>query len=121
MPLWDGELYVETHRGTYTTQSEMKRANRLTELRLREAEILGSLASFAGRRFNAAALRRAWESALVQQFHDILPGSSIGEVYVEALPALARVQAEAGQGHVFGLYGGRKFLRVLKGKAVGSY
>ncbi len=97
LPLWDGELYVETHRGTYTTQSEMKRANRLTELRLREAEIIGSLASLAGQKFDAAALRGAWEATLLQQFHDILPGSSIGEVYAEALPSLARVQAEVGR------------------------
>jgi len=48
LPVWDGELYVETHRGTYTTQSAMKRANRLSEILLRGAEILGSLAALTG-------------------------------------------------------------------------
>ncbi|HEY3396883.1 MAG TPA: alpha-mannosidase [Armatimonadota bacterium] len=99
LPLWDGELYVETHRGTYTTQSEMKRANRACELLLREAEIWGSLAAATGARadFGAAALRAAWEQVLVNQFHDILPGSSIGMVYTQALAELAAVQQEAQQ------------------------
>ena len=95
LPVWDGELYVETHRGTYTTQSAMKRANRTSELLLREAEILGCVASLRGHRFSARTLRHAWEDTLVHQFHDILPGSSIGMVYTEALQAHARVQTDA--------------------------
>jgi len=97
LPVWDGELYVETHRGTYTTQSSMKRANRRCELLLREAEIWGTLASVTGaaRDFSAATLRDAWLRLLLHQFHDILPGSSIGMVYREAMPALEDVQAQA--------------------------
>ena len=97
LPVWDGELYVETHRGTYTTQSAMKRANRTSEILLRDAEIFGALAAVTGaaRGFTAATLRPAWDLTLVNQFHDILPGSSIGMVYTEALAAYARVQAQA--------------------------
>lgn len=97
LPVWDGELYVETHRGTYTTQSAVKQANRHGELLLREAEIWGALAQAtgAGTLFDAATLREAWQQLLLQQFHDILPGSSIGMVYTETLAALAEVQAQA--------------------------
>ncbi len=97
LPVWDGELYVETHRGTYTTQSAVKRANRRCELALREAEIRGSLAAWAGARgaFAAPTLATAWREVLLQQFHDILPGSSIAEVYAETRTALAQVQAQA--------------------------
>ena len=99
LPLWDGELYVETHRGTYTTQSAMKQANRRCELLLREAEIWGTLAKATGASttFSADILRDSWQQLLLHQFHDILPGSSIGMVYSEALPALAKVQADARQ------------------------
>jgi alpha-mannosidase len=81
LPTWDGELYVETHRGTYTTQSALKKANRMSELMLRDAEIWGSIA----KRFDSDVLKKAWKMVLLQQFHDILPGSSIAPVYVDAL------------------------------------
>lgn len=99
LPTWDGELYVETHRGTYTTQSAMKRANRISELALREAEILGSLAMLNGTatNFDAQTLRQAWDLTLVNQFHDILPGSSIAMVYAEALADHRHVQEQANE------------------------
>ncbi len=84
LPVWHGELYLETHRGTYTTQAAIKRANRKNELLLREAEIAGTLARWLGEDIDLDTLRPAWEKLLLHQFHDILPGSSIGEVYVEA-------------------------------------
>jgi alpha-mannosidase len=84
LPRWVGELYLETHRGTYTTQSEAKRANRKSELLLRDTELLGVLANDAGAGLDLQPLRAAWENLLLLQFHDILPGSSIGEVYREA-------------------------------------
>ncbi|MHB0855973.1 MAG: alpha-mannosidase [Anaerolineae bacterium] len=95
LPLWDGELYLETHRGTYTSQAATKRANRKNELLLRDAEMLGVLANGLGAGLDLAPLRRAWESVLLLQFHDILPGSSIGEVYREALVEYAQVEATA--------------------------
>jgi len=95
LPLWVGELYLETHRGTYTTHAEIKRANRQNELLLREAEIMGLLAQAHGADLDLAALQPAWANLLLLQFHDILPGSSIGEVYREAAEDHARIAAAA--------------------------
>jgi len=86
LPRWAGELYLEYHRGTYTSQGWIKRANRKNELLYREAELWSALASLAD---PAAAgrqqeLTQGWESLLFNQFHDILPGSSIHEVYQDA-------------------------------------
>ncbi len=91
LPTWRGELYLETHRGTFTTQAAVKRANRRAELLLREAEIIGALANLSGAAIDLAALRPAWQNLLLLQFHDILPGSSIGEVYAEALRDYAQI------------------------------
>ncbi len=90
LPVWEGELYLETHRGTYTTQGRTKQANRRTELLLREAEIWASFAQMSGLAIDSAPLHGAWRRLLLQQFHDILPGSSIGEVYVDAAADHAR-------------------------------
>jgi alpha-mannosidase len=83
---WVGELYLETHRGTLTTHADVKVGNRRAEEALRAAE-MWSVAAGIDRR---AALEGAWKRLLVQQFHDILPGSSIGWVYEDC----AREQAE---------------------------
>lgn len=96
LPTWDGELYVETHRGTYTTQSALKRANRLSEILLREAEIWGSAAMLAGSSYDREVMDSAWKRVLLQQFHDILPGSSIPPVYVDALKDHDLVREAAG-------------------------
>jgi alpha-mannosidase len=80
LPLWRGELYLELHRGTYTTQARMKRYNRLLELRLRDAELLSVISGICQRERFA----QAWRDTLLNQFHDILPGSSIKLVYDEA-------------------------------------
>ncbi len=97
LPVWEGELYLETHRGTYTTQSRTKRANRQSERALREAEIWGSLAQSTGVKTALASLQDAWQRVLTQQFHDLLPGSSIGEVYEDALADYARAQQVASE------------------------
>src|SRR6202049_1132829 len=73
-----GELYFELHRGTYTSQSLTKRLNRRAEHALREAE-LWSVAAADG--YPRADLETAWKRLLTNQFHDILPGSSIDWVY----------------------------------------
>jgi alpha-mannosidase len=98
LPTWNGELYLELHRGTYTTQSRTKRANRKSEFRLHDAEFLASLASVLNSQYEypAAALRHAWELVCLNQFHDIIPGSSIGPVYVESQKHHAEVQGTAG-------------------------
>ena len=94
LPVWDGELYLEYHRGTYTSQAAIKRANRQAEILYHDVEWLGAMAGLLVQHpFPAAALREAWESILLNQFHDILPGSSIGPVYVDALAEHAQIQA----------------------------
>nr|WP_272211398.1 glycoside hydrolase family 38 C-terminal domain-containing protein [Marinicella sp. W31]MDC2877285.1 glycoside hydrolase family 38 C-terminal domain-containing protein [Marinicella sp. W31] len=81
-PVWVGELYLEFHRGTFTSVAKVKRNNRRAEAMLRELEMLASLAWFsADVDYPAAELAALWDIALLNQFHDILPGSSIGLVY----------------------------------------
>ncbi len=78
----EGELYFEYHRGTYTSQSEVKRLNRLAEGRLQELEYVATARGLAGLEApSRAAVEALWRVLLVNQFHDILPGSSIAEVY----------------------------------------
>jgi alpha-mannosidase len=90
---WVGELYLETHRGTLTTHADVKRANRRGEEALRAAE-MWSVAAGLDRR---EPLDRAWKLLLLQQFHDILPGSSIQWVYRDAHRDHAEVLEIAGQ------------------------
>lgn len=80
-PVYDGELYLEFHRGTYTSQAMVKRNNRKTEALLHDAEFLGAWAKTLGSDYDANAVRKVWDCLLINQFHDILPGSSITEVY----------------------------------------
>jgi alpha-mannosidase len=82
LPVLVGELYFEYHRGTYTSQAEVKRANRRCELLLHDVELLAALAHWRGREeYPRAQITRLWEMLCVNQFHDIIPGSSINEVY----------------------------------------
>jgi len=94
LPRWKGELYLEKHQGTYTTQARIKRANRLMEARLHEAEAILAEALVAGMAWPQVELDRIWKEVLLYQFHDILPGSSIGRVYAECLPRYAEMMAE---------------------------
>ena len=90
-PVWAGELYLEYHRGTYTTQARTKRGNRRSEHLLREAELWATTAAVrAGADYPAETLRRCWETVLLQQFHDILPGTSIAWVHRQAEREYAR-------------------------------
>ena len=82
---WAGELYLEVHRGTFTSQAKTKRGNRLSELCMREAEMWSALAwASLGKAYPAKQLEADWKKLLLNQFHDILPGSSITRVYQEA-------------------------------------
>jgi alpha-mannosidase len=84
-PVWEDELYLEFHRGCYTTHAEQKRWNRRCEGLLYQAELFASLATLsAGVNYPKPELEAAWKQVLFNQFHDILPGSSIPPVYVEA-------------------------------------
>ena len=94
LPIWDGELYLEYHRGVYTTQAWLKRLHRRIEERLLLAESLDA-ARWAHARIDGGAapderatLDDAWRVLLLHEFHDILPGSSIGPVYDDARIAL---------------------------------
>lgn len=87
-----GELYYQCHRGTYTTQAKTKKGNRVSELALREAEMWGAAASaLKGYAFPKAEIDEAWKAVLLNQFHDIIPGSSIHRVYEEAEAAYKQV------------------------------
>ena len=81
LPRWTGELYLELHRGTLTSQARVKKLNREAEHRLTEAEALCALAALRGREYPGPKLEAAWKTLLLNQFHDILPGTSIREVY----------------------------------------
>ncbi len=92
LPVWVGELYFELHRGTYTTQALAKRMNRLCEFLLRDAEALCCLSDAFPHDYPQAELERLWKTVLLNQFHDILPGSSVKEVYDEAAQQYAEVR-----------------------------
>lgn len=84
---WDGELYLEYHRGTYTSQAQNKKMNRKLELLLRETEWISSLNSILTKdyfRYPQSAINHSWKIVLRNQFHDIIPGSSIREVYEDS-------------------------------------
>lgn len=84
-PIWSGELYLESHRGTYTSQARTKRGNRRSEHLLREAELWASAATVLhGVDYPYDLLEKVWRTVLLQQFHDIVPGSSIAWVHQEA-------------------------------------
>ncbi|GHU79323.1 alpha-mannosidase [Clostridia bacterium] len=95
LPVWSGELYLEFHRGTYTSNAKNKKNNRVSEFLCQKAETLGVTDSLlTGSEYPKAALQKAWESILLHQFHDIIPGSSIKEVYDESDIAYAALQKD---------------------------
>ena len=96
-PRWVGELYLEHHRGTYTTRGRTKRNNRKAEFLLREAEFLSTLSMCHGDRYKHALLEEAWKLVLLNQFHDVLPGSSIDRVYEESDRQFEEVFRKAGE------------------------
>lgn len=84
-PLWDGELYFEYHRGTYTSVPEIKKNNRDAESALQRLEFLSSLAKMKnGLPYPKEELENCWKTLLLNQFHDIVPGSSIEKVYLDS-------------------------------------
>ena len=94
-PVWVGELYLELHRATLTSQAQTKRGNRRSEHLLREAELWAATAAVRkGAEYPYEDLDRLWKAVLLHQFHDILPGSSIAWVHREARRTYAAVAAE---------------------------
>jgi alpha-mannosidase len=84
LPQINDELYFEFHRGTYTTQAKVKKNNRQAECLLETAEKFSTLAQKYGYAYPSEELHEAWEKLLLNQFHDVLPGSSIPEVYKDS-------------------------------------
>ncbi|MBZ5638337.1 MAG: hypothetical protein LAO51_06210 [Acidobacteriia bacterium] len=84
LPVWKDELHLEYHEGTFTTQARMKEWNRRSEMELTNAEKFSTISTLTGGTYDGAGLKEAWEHVLFNQFHDILPGSGIREVYVDA-------------------------------------
>ncbi len=103
LPVWDGELYLEYHRGTYTSQAYNKRANRKAEILYHNAEWLGALAGILNPSFEypSQSLNEGWELILLNQFHDILPGSSTHAVYEDSRQDYERI-TEVGERAVSG-------------------
>jgi alpha-mannosidase len=93
LPVWVGEIYLELHRGTLTTQGRTKYLHRRAERALITAETVSSMATLLGEPF-APSLEEPWRLILRNEFHDILPGSSVREVYERAEAELGAVVAE---------------------------
>ena len=116
LAVWDGELYFELHRGTYTSQAANKRANRKTEVLLHDLEALSVIADVKSgdERYPKEDLDALWERTLLDQFHDILPGSAIRQVYedtaadYEAIRNRGTSLREAALGRIAGTIGAAK-------------
>ncbi|KAG9085146.1 Glycoside hydrolase, 38 vacuolar alpha mannosidase [Ceratobasidium sp. UAMH 11750] len=92
LPNWHGELYLEFHRGTYTSHGSIKKGNRKSEILLRDVELVATLASLAANYvYPKQRIDDAWEKLLLNQFHDVLPGSAIGMVYEDAEKLYAEI------------------------------
>ncbi len=95
---WDGELYFELHRGTYTSQAANKRYNRKTEILLHNIEFLSVLASLDKNcAYPKETLDKIWQRVLLNQFHDILPGSSIRQVYEDTTADYEAIAKKGGE------------------------
>lgn len=94
LPVWNNEMYYENHRGTYTSQAFVKKNNRRNEYRLSRSEMASVFAgATVGYAYPKAKLENNWKILLTNQFHDILPGSSIHEVYEDAKKDYALLSA----------------------------
>jgi alpha-mannosidase len=92
LPVWNSELYLEFHRGVYTTQAETKNNNRKSEELLLNAEKLSSIATLFGSSYPHAEFEQAWRKVLFNQFHDVAAGSGIAPVYKDATRDYADVR-----------------------------
>jgi alpha-mannosidase len=88
LEIWDGELYLEMHRGTFTTKSDLKKANRRLETKFRNAEIVSIMRG----EDNQERITGLYKKFLINQFHDILPGSHIHPVFEDAMKDYAEVE-----------------------------
>lgn len=93
LPVWEGEFYFEYHRGTLTSMARNKRSNRKAELGLMDLELLSVLA-LSEKDYPVKELEAMWKVVLLNQFHDILPGSAIHEVYEVTKAEYSKLQAQ---------------------------
>ena len=99
-PVWDGELYLQYHRGTLTSVAKNKKNNRNAERAMRELEFVASMAALIKRvEYPRTAIRELWDIVLLNQFHDILPGTSIAAVYEDSDADYSRLFAEMRSAH----------------------
>jgi alpha-mannosidase len=98
---WSGELYLELHRGTYTSQATIKKSNRKSEIALRDSEILSSVAALVSSQkeldssvYPLETINSLWKLVMLNQFHDVLPGTSIEMVYQDSRTHYATVQQQ---------------------------
>lgn len=97
-PRWVGELYLELHRGTYTSMARNKKNNRQCEFLCQEAETLAVMGKlFLGKEYPTTTLNDSWRLLLLNQFHDIIPGSSIKEVYEDSDRQYAQIREDVGK------------------------
>lgn len=108
LEIWDGELYLEMHRGTFTTKSDLKRINRRLEYKFRTAEMLSVLRG----ENNTSKITALYKKLLINQFHDILPGSHIRPVYEDAMADYEEIERELDA--IIG--GGAKYFNTLNFK-----
>lgn len=90
LQVWDGELYLEMHRGTFTTKAELKKINRRLEYKFRTAEMLGVMKN----KNNQDKITELYKRFLVNQFHDIIPGSHIHPVYEDAVKDYEYIESQ---------------------------
>ncbi|MBI4419171.1 MAG: alpha-mannosidase [Ignavibacteriales bacterium] len=96
LPVWSDDLYLEKHRGTFSTNGRIKKAHRVSERALYTAELLSVLALLcSGRKYPEADLEKSWKRLLQNQFHDILAGTVIQDAAEEALKDFDRIRAVA--------------------------
>ena len=95
LPIWNGEIYLEFHRGTYTSVGKNKRNNRKSEFAMKNAEMLCTMNSVLnGKEYPTDKIEEIYKLILLNQFHDILPGSSIDEVYEQSDIDYAKIKAD---------------------------
>ena len=94
-PTWKGELYLEFHRGTYTSVGKVKRYNRKTEFMLHNAEVFSVLNMIKAKgEYETREINKVWKTALLNQFHDVIPGSSIHAVYDDVFEMYEDAQSD---------------------------
>lgn len=114
VPVWSGELYLEYHRGTYTSMGRIKKKNRQAEMKNQYTEGLSVLASrYTNHPYDRTRLHSMWKLTLLNQFHDIIPGTSIREVYEQCDLDYAeheKIQREVEESCLTALLGGGSFV-----------